>query len=523
MGTVKWTVSAFVLGTLTTSIGLSGCERTTNNDSANKPNIIFFLVDDMGWQDTSVPFWTKRTPLNDKFHTPAMERLASQGMKFIQAYACSVCSPSRTSLMTGMNAARHGVTNWTLRKNQTVDAKDDVLEFPKWNLNGLQPDSVDTIPQTISATTLPEILRDNGYFTIHCGKAHWGAEGTPGANPLNLGFDVNIGGHCAGGPGSYLGIHNFSAAWRNGDRIWDVPGLEKYYGKDINLIDALTLEAESAIDSAAKIGKPFYLYMAHYAVHVPLEPYNRFYQKYKNKGLKEPEARYASMVEGMDKSLGDLMNYLDKKGIEKNTVILFMSDNGGLSAHGRGGIPNTHNLPLNSGKGSAYEGGIREPMIVKWPGIVKPESVCDDYLIIEDFFPSILEIAGVRDYKTVQTVDGKSFVPMLKQNGTTAKGRDLFWHFPNKWGPHGPGIGTTSTIRSGDWKLVYWYADQHFDLFNIREDIGEKNNLAEKKPEKVKELAIKLGTYLRSVNAFRPSYKSSGEIAPWPDQLSDKL
>ena len=362
--------------------------------------------------------------------------------------------------MTGMNAARHGVTNWTLRKYQPADTKDNMLEFPAWNLNGLQPDKNDTINQTIAATTLPQILRNNGYFTIHSGKAHWGAESTPGANPLNLGFDVNIGGHCAGGPGSYLGTRNFSAAWRRGDPvkdlIWDVPGLEKYYGKDINLTDALTLEAKSAMDNALKKGKPFYLYMSHYAVHVPLEPHNPYYQKYKDKGLEEPEALYASMVEGMDKSLGDLMNYLEEKGIARNTVIVFMSDNGGLSVHGRGGIPNTHNLPLNSGKGSAYEGGIREPMIVKW-------------------------------------------------------------HFPNKWGPHGPGIGSTSTIRSSAWKLIYWYEDQHFELFNIDKDIGEHNNLAEENPEKVKELASRLGNYLRGAGALRPYYKKTGKLTPWPD------
>jgi arylsulfatase A-like enzyme len=503
------------------TLGIS-CLSGLSQANTRSPNIIFFLVDDMGWQDTSVPFGKEKTPINKKFYTPNMERLASEGMKFTQAYACSVCSPSRTSLMTGMNAARHRVTNWTLRKNQTVDAKDDDLEFPAWNLNGLQPSNVDTISMTVAATTLPQLLRDKGYFTIHCGKAHWGAETTPGANPLNLGFDINIAGHCAGGLGSYQGIHNFSAAWRNNDRIWDIPGLEKYFGKDINLTDALTLEAKSALDSSLQIGKPFYLYMAHYAVHIPLEPHHQFYQKYKDRGLDDAEAMYASMIEGMDKSLGDLMDYLEEKEISQNTVILFMSDNGGLSAHGRGGAPNTHNLPLNSGKGSAYEGGIREPMIVKWPGKVEPATHCDNYLIIEDFFPTILEIAGVRRYKTRQIVDGISFLPMLLQKGKTSRNRDIFWHFPNNWGPNGPGIGATSTIRSNDWKLIYWYKDQHFELFNIRNDISEQNNLATAHPEKVKELASKLGNYLRKVGAQRPYYKSSGKIAPWPDQRINK-
>ncbi|MFN5422281.1 MAG: sulfatase [bacterium] len=497
---------------------LSGCNFKASRTMDKPPNIIFFFVDDMGWQDTEVPLGIEKSPINNKFKTPNMLRLASEGMKFTQAYAYAVCSPSRTSLMTGMNAARHGVTNWTLRKNITVDANDDALEFPKWNLNGLQPESVDTIPQTVSATTLSQLLKQHGYFTIHCGKAHWGAEGTPGSNPLNLGFDINIGGHSAGGPGSYLGTNNFSAAFRKGDRIWDIPGLEKYHGKDINLTDALTLEAKIAMDSAIETGKPFYLYMSHYTVHVPLEPHQPFYQQYKNKGLNEQEARYAAMIEGMDNSLGELMNYLDKKGIADNTVILFMSDNGGLSVSDRGETPHMHNLPLKSGKGSAYEGGIRVPMLVKWPGQVTSNSVCNNYLIIEDCFPSLLEIAGIKRYKTIQQVDGQSFAPLLRQAVVSKDQRDLFWHFPNNWGPKGPGIGTTSTIRHKEWKLIYWYKDQRVELYNVKEDIGELNDLAEKHPEKVRELAIRLGNHLRKVNAFRPTYKKTGDLAPWPDQ-----
>lgn len=519
MQVYKTGTNYLVKGIIAIHILLLSCHFKGNIVRNASPNIIVFLVDDMGWQDTSVALGEEESPLNKNFNTPNMVRLTSSGMKFTQAYAYAVCSPSRTSLMTGMNAARHGVTNWTLRKNLTVDAKDDVLEFPRWNLNGLQPEGVDTISQTISATTLPQILKRHGYFTIHCGKAHWGAEGTPGSNPLNLGFDVNIGGHSAGGPGSYLGTNNFSAAFRNGDRIWDVPGLEKYHGKDINLTDALTLEAKTAMDSAIQSGKPFYLYMSHYTVHVPLEPHQPFYQKYKNLGMNEPEARYAAMIEGMDNSLGELMDYLNKKGLSENTVILFMSDNGGLSVHERGGVPNTHNLPLRSGKGSAYEGGIRVPMLVKWPGKVQPNSVCKKPVIIEDYFPSLLEIAGIKQYKTVQKIDGESFVPLLRQTDAKKDQRDLFWHFPNNWGPTGPGIGATSTIRSNDWKLIYGYKDQRFELYNIKADIGELNNLAESHPEKVKELAIKLGDHLRKVEAFRPTFKKTGDLAPWPDDV----
>lgn len=495
---------------------ISGC--TSDPESDNRPNIILFMVDDMGWQDTSVPFWKEKTPFNERYQTPSMERLAKEGMMFTQAYASSVSSPTRVSLMTGMNAARHRVTNWTLQRNASVDGNSDVLSYPEWNVNGVQPS--DTDPRSVFATMLPQLLKDNGYFTIHCGKAHFGAITTPSANPINCGFDVNIAGHAAGGPGSYLGTENFGNAERGVHTLpWGVPGLEKFHGGSIFLTEALTREAINALDDSKSTGKPFYLYMAHYAVHIPLYADNRFYQKYIDMGLDEYEARYASMVEGMDKSLGDLMDYLDSNNLEENTIILFMSDNGGFSFRPRAGELHTHNKPLNSGKGSAYEGGIREPMIVKWPGKVKPGTKCNDYLLIEDFYPTILEIAKVKDYSTVQTIDGKSFVPMLLQTGSTSGGRDLFWHFPNNWGPTGPGIGASSTIRSGDWKLIYFYEDKRYELYNITEDIGELKNLESSQPEKVKELAGKLGTYLRSVEAQRPSFKSTGKPVEWPDEV----
>ena len=495
---------------------ISGCKSEIKNESG--PNIILFMVDDMGWQDTSVPFWKEKTPFNERYHTPSMERLASEGMMFTQAYASSVSSPTRVSLMTGMNAARHRVTNWTLHRNASVDGKSDILSYPEWNVNGVQP--TDTVPRSVYATMLPQVLKDNGYYTIHCGKAHFGAITTPTANPVNCGFDVNIAGHAAGGPGSFLGTENFGNAEMGTHTLpWGVPGLEKYHGDSIFLTEALTREAIAALDISRLTGKPFYLYMAHYTVHIPLYADERFYRKYIDAGLGDYEARYSSMIEGMDKSLGDLMDYLKRNNLSENTIILFMSDNGGFSLRPREGEMHTHNKPLNSGKGSAYEGGIREPMIVKWLGIVKPGTKCSDYLIIEDFYPTILEMAGVKEFSKVQTVDGKSFIPMLTQSGTTASNRDLFWHFPNNWGPTGPGIGATSTIRSGDWKLIYFYEDSHFELYNITEDIGELNNLAGKEEKRVKELVSKLGNYLRSVDAQRPSFKATGKIAEWPDEV----
>ena len=211
------------------------------------------------------------------------------------------------------------------------------------------------------------------------------------------------------------------------------------------------------------------------------------------------------------------MDYLDKQNLTDNTVILFMSDNGGLAAHTRAGQLHVQNYPLNSGKGSAYEGGVREPMIVRWPGVVKAGSQCDHYLMVEDFYPTILEIAGIRNYQTVQQRDGISFLPLLTDQGKM-KNRDIYWHYPHSWGPKGPGIGATSSIRSGNWKLVYYYADGKRELFNIKEDIGEKNDLAQEEPKLTKKLARKLGNYLRSVDAQRPTRVATGQLAPWPDE-----
>jgi arylsulfatase A-like enzyme len=484
--------------------------------SEKRPNIVLFLVDDMGWQDTSVPFHTQVTAFNRRYQTPNMERLAEAGMKFTQAYACSVCSPTRVSLMTGLNAARHRVTNWTLRKNASNDRPHASLTFPLWNVNGLSP--VPDVERTLHAKAMPAYLREAGYRTIHVGKAHFGAIGTPGSEPRNLGFDVNIAGHAAGGPGSYLGEQNFSAAWRNGDRVWDIPGLDQYHGQDIFLTEALTREANRAVDEAVAAGKPFFLYMAHYAVHVPFAIDSRFYSEYREAGLDETEAMYAALVEGMDKSLGDILSNVERHGLSRDTIVLFMSDNGGLSASGRGGAPHTHNKPLSSGKGSAHEGGVRVPMIVSWPGITQPDSVCLQPVIIEDFFPTILEMAGINDFEQVGgVVDGRSFVNLLRgEQDESRKQRSLIWHFPNNWGPQGPGIGSSSAIRQDKWKLIYYHETQQYELFNLTEDLGEQNNLAGQRPEIRERLAIQLGEYLKSVDAQMPTTKDSQESVPYP-------
>lgn len=478
--------------------------------TGRQPNILFFLVDDMGWQETSVPFHSEVTELNRRYRTPNMERLAAQGMKFTQAYASAVCSPTRVSALSGMNVARHRVTNWTLRKNRSPDNPSKFIQPPDWNLNGACPNA--GIERTVRITPLPALLRDAGYRTIHVGKAHFGARGTPGENPLNLGFDVNIAGHAAGGPGSYWGEKNFSAAWRTNppDRIWDVPGLDAYHGQDIYLTEALTQEAIKAVEQAVEDDKPFYLYMSHYAVHAPWEKDDRFYQKYIDAGLKPFEATLASMIEGMDKSLGDLMALLDRLGIADDTIVLFMSDNGSPSQCPR-------NLPLRGHKLTPYEGGIREPMIVKWPGVVRPASTCGEPVVIEDFFPTILEMAGVEwRGRTVQTVDGVSFVPLLQGKRRIAADRALIWHFPNNYSGQTP----FSAIRQGPWKLIYHHIDRRLELFNLEEDIGETRDLARENSARVAALATRLGERLRESKALMPTDKATGKPVPFPDTLS---
>lgn len=486
-----------------------------------RPNIILFMVDDMGWQDTSLPFDTVRSMWNDTYHTPNMERMAAKGVKFTQAYASAVSSPTRVSLMTGMNPVAHRVTNWTLNFNTSQDQQSKSLSFPEWNMNGLQLPGTG-IAHTVEANTLPQILRQNGYSTIHCGKAHLGARTTPGENPLNLGFDVNIAGHAAGGPASYLGKDNFGnvpGAATQGR--FAIPGLEKYWGKDIFLSEALTIEALSSLDSLRKAepAKPFFLYMSHYAIHVPLNIDSRYFQKYKDTGLDDSQAMYAGLIEGMDKSLGDIMDYLDKNQLTKNTVIIFMSDNGGLSACGRSGEKDRHNSPLRSGKGSAYEGGTRVPMIVYDPQIKRHHEIETTPVDITDFMPTILERAGVRQYQTVQKIDGVSFMPLIKGRKMKRTDERLFvWHYPNRWDCSGEGIGTFSSIRKGNYVYIYFYDTEKSELYDVVNDLSQTNNLAgNAQYEALRvELAAELTSYIKSKGGQIPSLKASGQLCKYP-------
>jgi len=507
------------------SIGLlTSCFHSGSENSSSEsipPNIIVFMVDDMGWMDTSVPFYDDPMPLNERYHTPYMESLAKAGMKFKHAYAQPVCTPTRVSFLTGMNAARAHVTNWiSPHKNTPTDAKDPQFDPINWNMNGLSTDP--ETENTIHATPLPALLQENGYHTIHIGKAHWGSEGTPGSDPLNLGFMKNIAGHAGGHPQSYL----------SDDRFGNIPGkaqpqavpdLEKYYDQNIFLTEALTREAIQAIETPITEKKPFFLNMSHYALHTPIMADERFVQKYYDQGIDSIEAKYASLIEGMDKSLGDLMEYLEENDQTDRTVILFISDNGGLDHHQRAGPVNTHNHPLRSGKGSIYEGGIRVPMIVKWPGVVKEDTSTETPVIIEDFFLSILDIAGIDSPNIMQEIDAMSFVPLLKNPEHSTPERPLVFHYPHNWIPISPdedlGINYYSAVRMGDWKLIYRMRDQSFQLYNIVQDIEEKTDLKQQYPDKVIKLAQILGETLKTRNAQMPTDKETGHSVPFPDEV----
>ncbi len=504
------------------ALPLAAAITATAHGAQKQPNIILFMVDDMGWQDTSVPFAPDSSAYNRMFLTPNMERLAASGVKFTQAYASAISSPSRCSLFTGANAARHGVTNWTLHRDRTTDEANDSIILPDWNYNGVQ--RVAGINNTFVGPSFVQELKDAGYHTMHVGKLHLGAFDTPGESPYHWGFESNVAGSAIGGLATYLSERRYGHD-ENGNptSAFAIEGLEKYWDTGTFATEALTQEAIAQLEQAKRYGTPWFLYIAHYAVHVPIDRDVRFYQKHLDRGLSPREAAYASLVEGMDKSLGDILDWVDANGEADNTIVIFMSDNGGLAAGGqwRDGAMHTQNAPLRSGKGSLNEGGIREPMIVRWPKHTKPGGQVDEYIIIEDFYPSILEMAGIDPDSSAHyghSIDGRSFVPLIDRTGDPSADRALYWNFPNVWGLSGPGIDLNTAIRRGNWKLIYNYPTGEKELYDIPADMGEEHNLAAERPDVVKRLSSELGEYLRSVGAKRPALKRTGKPLPWPDE-----
>jgi arylsulfatase A-like enzyme len=374
------------------------------------------------------------------------------------------------------------------------------------------------INNTIVATPLPALLRDAGYHTIHVGKAHFAPYGTPAADPIQIGFQENVAGTAAGHPGSFLAADQYRG--NASDTFWAVRDLEKHIAEGEFLTDALTHAALEKLDAVKPSGRPFFLYLSHYAVHVPLSKDERFYSKYIEKGLDDKEARFAALVEGMDKSLGDLLNYLDRNGLSDNTHIVFMSDNGSLSlVPARGGKAFTHNLPLKQGKGSLYEGGIRVPLLVAGPGIPAGKKQ-DQYVAVHDFFPTILEWAGIRNPTIVQQVDGQSIVPFLQNPEKMDSQRMLIWHYPNNWtNINVKGTSWGTAIRKGKFKLIYFHKTGELELYDLEKDLAEQNDLSRTMPKKLKEMALLMTAALQSRKAPMPVVKTSGKQIPWPSDL----
>ena len=538
------------LSTLTLALPLASC--ATENE---RPNIVLFLIDDLGWLETSVAFGEEVYPFNLRHDTPNISALAEAGAVMTSAYVCPVSTPTRTSIMSGMNAAHTRITNYTsVTKDWNPDATDtpseqldDTVERTEWNINGVTP-SAEPLDRAVHITPYPQILKDNGYYTIHVGKGHWAPNGTPAANPYNMGFCVNVAGQVAGKPRSYYGEENYGNTadkWN----FFSVQNMTEYYGSKTHLTEALTLEAIKTLDYPIDNGIPFYLNFCHHAVHTPIHRDPRFFSKYIDRGMDEGQARFASMCEGVDKSLGDLMAYLDKRGVLDNTAIIFMSDNGGNSENlSKGGVRHTQNSPLREGKASCYEAGIRVPMVVYWKGKVAAGTRLNTPVVAEDLYPTILEMAGIENYKRVQDIDGKSIVRLLTDGSQMAKKamtageitsqkqandfvipetvsgidpeREVLAHFPHQWKPYQlHDIDYMSSLRKGDWKIVYRHRQQSLELYNIGEDITERNDLSQTHPEKLREMADALTAKLELYDALLPTFRATGERIPMPNKL----
>lgn len=465
------------------------------------PNIIVFLVDDMGLMDTSVPFMMDTNgspvyhPLNEYYRTPNMEKLASQGIRFSNFYAHSVCSPTRVSIMTGQNSARHRTTNWIKSEsnNRTEFGPSD------WNWEGLSKESV----------TLPRLLKENGYRTIHVGKAHFAPFGYEGEDPRNLGFDVNVAGSSIGQPGSYYGIEGFGNIGGNKSRA--VPGLEKYWGKDIFLTEALTLEANTAISQAKNDDKPFYLYMAHYAVHAPFQSDSRFAEHYEETGKNEKAKAYATLIEGIDKSLGDIVAHIKNLGLGKNTLIMFLGDNGSdapLESRNAYGSSS----PLKGKKGKHWEGGMRVPFIASWitPDGQSPwqrklpipkNTIQGQIGSVIDLFPTITNLVDVTPPKEY-VLDGYDLRRQLEGKENDGRESSFLNHFPHE---HRSSYFTS--LVKDNWKIIYHYQVEgkpRYELFDLKDDPYETNDLAKENPKKLKKTMRVLENQIKAKNGLYP-------------------
>lgn len=466
------------------SVGLFSC-KTRKKEMAKKeeqlkPNVLFLLVDDMGWKDLACYGSTF-------YETPNIDRLASMGVRFTDAYTPNpVSSPTRSSIMTGKYPSRVGITDWIPGE----DPQDKKLIGPKIKHQ---------LP--LDEETVAEILKDQGYNTFFAGKWHLGGEGFL---PTDQGYDTNLGGyHYGQPPGGYY------SPYKN-KKLED--GLEGEY-----LTDRLTNESLSFIENNQD--NPFYLHLSFYTVHTPIEGCDKYLDKFERKRdqldiskpilLKEGEAytvqnqtdaAYASMIYSLDKNIGKLLDKLDSLQIMDNTLIIFASDNGGLTTllHKDWEMP-TSVLPLRAGKGWAYDGGLRVPFIVKPTGPVKRGSVSHAPVISMDIYPTILDYLNV-EKRPSQHVDAKSLYGLIENNEDLDR-EYLFFHYPHY---HSSGWKPGSAIRIGDWKLIHFYEDDAVELYNLKDDIGEQNDLSVVYPERVADMMLKLQEAIKHTNSSVP-------------------
>jgi len=480
-----------------------------------QPNIVVFLVDDMGVMDTSLPFLTdktgspKRYPLNDYYRTPNMERLAAKGIRFNNFYAMSVCSPTRISIMTGQNAARHHATNWINPEKNNRGP----FGPPEWDWKGLAKSDV----------TLPRLMQAAGYRTIHVGKGHFGSRKSEGANPQNLGFEMNTGGASFGAPGSYYGARNYGAGTRRASHA--VPHLEKYHGSDTFLTEALTIEAKSHVSRAVKAGKPFFLYMSHYAVHAPFNSDPRFASHYKDSGKPAAAQAFATLIEGMDKSLGDILDHLDELKVAENTLVLFLGDNGSDAPLGH-----QHAVacaaPLRGKKGAHYEGGMRVPFIAAWAKAstsnahqkrlpVAAGAIQSQSAAVYDLFPTILSLVNINTPKD-HTVDGSRLDTLLTSKPDKSREETFLMHYPHS--PHRSNYFTC--YRRDGWKVIYHYiptgvsGGSHYQLYNLEDDPFESKDLAKAEPARLRLMMNGLTAGLKQHNALYPVDKAGAALKP---------
>ena len=504
-----WTI---VLLPLLAAVSVSVCAI-----AADKPNIIIFLVDDMGVMDTSVPFLTDADgepmvyPLNEWYRTPSMARLAAQGTRFSTFYAQSVCSPTRATVMNGQNATRHATTQWIAPHSNNRGQ----FGPQAWNWSGLKKADV----------TLPRVLQGAGYRTLFLGKAHFGPVGSEGEDPLNLGFDVNIGGAAWGQPKSYYGQDHYGNHPKYGEKVThQVPHLEAYFDTDTFLTEALTLEANKEISKSIEAGEPFFLLMSHYALHAPFHSDPRFAPNYAGSDKSKQAQAFATLVEGMDKSLGDIMDHLEILGVAEDTLIFFLGDNGSDAPLG-----GTHKVassaPLLGKKATHYEGGMRVPFIAAWAKAnaanieqqrlpIAQGRIQAQLGTIMDLYPTILEVAGATN-PAGHIYDGYSLSKLLCGQSDEAHPDVFLMHFP-----HAHRSKYFTSYRNGDWKLVYHYFPEmnkqssHYELFNLKDDFAESQNLADSNPKKLHAMVQAMVAQLEAEKALYPVDADGNELRP---------